>query len=301
MSDDEADPELLELLRKSLGLSISPNAPPETKVLESAQYIYDNAIDVALDMRGCKSAAQRILSSMREKGYSTSAWSSHTLHPRSKDEFALNFIFTMDLLNFSFWADEGDLQFSVFYRGERRTGYWSLLACLWRALEEGIPITSPSYWHPEAGFSDDVLRNVFRSTTGEPIPMLSERISVLREASVVLFQHFDMSVVNLIQRANHSAARLVNMLADYFPNFRDECRFEGKKVRLLKRAQIFAADLWAAFEGQSYGEFNDIDKITMFAGTSPSPSPSYLPNIPSQITVSLKPSILLAASFTPHL
>lgn len=25
------------------------------------------------------------------------------------------------------------------------------------------------------------------------------------------------------------------------------------------------ADLWAAFDGESYGEFNDIDKITMFA------------------------------------
>jgi hypothetical protein len=37
-------------------------------------------------------------------------------------------------------------------------------------------------------------------------------------------------------------------------------------VRFLKRAQIFVADLWAAFDGEGYGEFNDIDKITMFAG-----------------------------------
>jgi hypothetical protein len=26
------------------------------------------------------------------------------------------------------------------------------------------------------------------------------------------------------------------------------------------------ADLWACFDGESYGEFHDIDKITMFAG-----------------------------------
>jgi hypothetical protein len=37
-------------------------------------------------------------------------------------------------------------------------------------------------------------------------------------------------------------------------------------VRFLKRAQIFVADLWAAFDGESYGEFDDIDKITIFAG-----------------------------------
>lgn len=43
-------------------------------------------------------------------------------------------------------------------------------------------------------------------------------------------------------------------------------RFEGRKnVRLLKRAQILVADLWACFDGFDYGEFYDIDKITMFA------------------------------------
>ena len=42
--------------------------------------------------------------------------------------------------------------------------------------------------------------------------------------------------------------------------------FENRqKVRFLKRAQICVADLWAAFDGQSFGQFDDIDKITMFA------------------------------------
>ena len=57
----------------------------------------------------------------------------------------------------------------------------------------------------------------------------------------------------------------MNLLASKFPCFRDEGTFERKKVRFLKRAQILVADLWAAFDGASYGEFHDIDKITMFA------------------------------------
>lgn len=80
-------------------------------------------------------------------------------------------------------------------------------------------------------------------------------------------QEFDSSVVTLIEDANNSAAGLVNLLTEKFNCFRDEGTFENKKVRFLKRAQIFVADLWAAFEGEGYGEFNDIDKITMFAGT----------------------------------
>lgn len=59
----------------------------------------------------------------------------------------------------------------------------------------------------------------------------------------------------------------MNLLAKDFECFRDEHRFEGRRkpIRLLKRAQILVADIWACFEGEGYGEFRDIDKITMFA------------------------------------
>lgn len=139
MSDDEADQELLELLRQSLGIGIPDvNAPAETKVLESAEYIYDNSIDVALDSKGCKAAANAIWTSMQEKRYSTRSWSKHELHPKTKDDSTVDFIFTMDLLNFCFWSEKGsDERFAVEYKGKRWTGYWSLVAALQRALDEG--------------------------------------------------------------------------------------------------------------------------------------------------------------------
>ena len=56
-------------------------------------------------MAGTKSAALSIYSMMQERGYSTEAWSSHELHPKASEGFSdvdiVNFIFTMDLLNFS--------------------------------------------------------------------------------------------------------------------------------------------------------------------------------------------------------
>jgi hypothetical protein len=55
-------------------------------------------------------------------------------------------------------------------------------------------------------------------------------------------------------------------LAENFTCFNDVVSFENRRyVRFYKRAQICVADLWAAFEGESFGEFEDIDKITMFA------------------------------------
>ncbi len=78
----------------------------------------------------------------------------------------------------------------------------------------------------------------------------------------------DRSVIRLIEKADRSAGKLVNLLAKHFPSFRDEARFEGQRVRFYKRAQIFVADLWAAFNGTGYGEFHDIGHLTMFAGKS---------------------------------
>lgn len=267
MSEDEADEDLLALLRESLGLNgKSFPEPPRTRVLENAEYVCDHSIDVALNYRGSKAAASIIWNLMQEKKYSFKAWSEHELHPKPKDASTVHFIFTMDLLNFSFWSDKSspDESFAVEFRGRLYTGYWGLVAVLQRALEEGITITDPAYWIADE-CTDEILRHVFRSATVGQMPLLDERISCLREVGRILHDDFGGSFLSCIDKANGSAAALVNLVVESFPCFKDEARFEGKLVRFYKRAQILAADLWACFEGESYGKFHDIDTITMFA------------------------------------
>ncbi|KAK5060104.1 hypothetical protein LTR84_009988 [Exophiala bonariae] len=269
MSDDEADPELLELLRQSLGLGPgSSTAPPTTGVLKSAEYIYDNSIDVAISTAGTKAAAETIWLLMQQKSYSTQTWSEHELHPQAKDEATVNFIFTMNLLNFSFWSElPPEERFAVEYKDQRWTGYWSLVAALQRALDEGYAITTPDFWQDLDACPDSTLAHIFRSATAEPIPLLNERIAILREAGTILYNDFGCRPINIISHANQSAASLVNLLVESFPNFRDTATFHGKPVKLYKRAQILVADLWACFNGTSYGSFTDMDSgaLTMFA------------------------------------
>lgn len=150
MSDDEVDLELLAILRQHLqGVSIK-DEEPETGVLADAEYVYDHGIDVAIDMRSTKRAAETIYAQMQEKSYSTSTWSSHELHPKAKDEATAAFIFTMDLLNFSFWSElPDDERFAIEYKGKRWTGYWSLVAAIQRALEEGWrPLSTTTKVYP---------------------------------------------------------------------------------------------------------------------------------------------------------
>jgi hypothetical protein len=134
---------------------------------------------------------------MEEHPYDTSTWSTHELHPKSKSIKTVEWIFLIDLLNFSFFSDETDPErkYFVMYKGEKYTGYWSLCAAVNRALAAGIPITSPRFW-VEA--DDGALRDIFSGDGIEEMPMLyghtekcvdivsDERIACLREAGQIL-------------------------------------------------------------------------------------------------------------------
>ena len=98
------------------------------------------------------------------------------------------------------------------------------------------------------------------------MPLLSDRLSLLRTASPILSDP-ETSPTSLIQSANHSAARLVNALVSHLPShFSDTAPYRSRHISFHKRAQILVADLWACFNGASYGRFDDIDSaLTMFA------------------------------------
>ncbi|KAK9455207.1 hypothetical protein V1511DRAFT_488070 [Dipodascopsis uninucleata] len=245
----------------------------ETGVLESAKFIYENSEDVRISKEGCEEAANVIYDAIEAEYYSTETWSNHLLNPKEKNGSTIDWIFLVDLLNFSFWSDydlkdtgkSDTKRYSVKWDGHNWTGYWSLCALVNRALAEGIPITSPSFWVDQEKCTDELLCYVFRSNNLEKIPMEKERISCIREAGEVLTKKFGGSFKNCIERANNSAVELVTIIVENFPCFRDENEYKGRIVKFYKRAQILVSDVWACFNQESYGKFYDIDKISMFA------------------------------------
>ena len=49
------------------------------------------------------------------------------------------------------------------------------------------------------------------------------------------------------------------------PYFNDVASYDGEDVLFFKRAQIIAADLSLAFRGRTWGYFEDLDQMTIFA------------------------------------
>uniref|UniRef100_A0A1E1VZE1 Queuosine 5'-phosphate N-glycosylase/hydrolase n=2 Tax=Pectinophora gossypiella TaxID=13191 RepID=A0A1E1VZE1_PECGO len=97
------------------------------------------------------------------------------------------------------------------------------------------------------------------------IPLFEKRISVLHEVGGILLKQYNGTFQTCLKMADKSAVKLLEIIVDNFPCFRDEAVYEGKTVSLYKRAQILVADLWNFFGGKGWGEFTDIDKMTMFA------------------------------------
>lgn len=55
---------------------------------------------------------------------------------------ALNWVFVVDTLNFSFWPETDSEQCEVTYKGTTYTGYMTLCAAITRAMDEGMAAVS---------------------------------------------------------------------------------------------------------------------------------------------------------------
>ncbi|KAL2918505.1 hypothetical protein HK105_201906 [Polyrhizophydium stewartii] len=236
-------------------------------VRESAAFIAGRAASVRINHERLSAAADALLGAMSAVAFSTAEWSKHTLHPKTKDESTVDWIFLIDLLNFSFWHERSTRQrFTVEIDGETYKGYWTLCACIQRALRQDIPITSPAFW---VSASDEQLRSAFQPTDPalcDEIPMLDTRIDMLRRAGAILVKDFCGRFVNCLRQAEHSAQRLMEIVVRHFGDlFEDAAEYGGRRVVFSKRLQILVADIWACFNGEGLGRFDDISTITMFA------------------------------------
>ncbi|XP_048187297.1 queuosine salvage protein [Perognathus longimembris pacificus] len=230
---------------------------------ESARFIAENSRDVCIDGGGVRSVAELLLARAAGPELRMDGWKAlHELNPKAADEAAVNWVFVVDTLNFSFWSEQDERRYLVKYGGKTYSGYWSLCAAINRAQDEGIPITSASYY---ATVTLDQVRNIFRSDSDVPMPLIEERYRILNETGKILLEKFGGSFLNCVRRSEKSAQKLMYLVVESFPSYRDVTQYEGKRISFYKRAQILVADTWSVLEGKGDGCFEDISSITMFA------------------------------------
>lgn len=216
-------------------------------ILPSTQYVVEQSQHVAIN--------DDAIHKMLLNGYVNGIDWHPELHVVDPD-----WIFVLDALNFCFWEDRGQPKWSIMYDGQRLSGYWALAGSLKRAYEDGTPLTNAEFL---TTISSKTVERIFEGE--QQIPLLQKRVDHLREIGRMLLQKYDGTFVNLLERTRHSAIALVQEVVSNFPCFNDMALYRGQPVYFYKRAQLLAADLYGAFEGQGYGQFLDLDQLTIFA------------------------------------
>jgi hypothetical protein len=157
-------------------------------------------------------------------------------HYAGPPERTLRYLLVLDTINFSFWAPPG-------WSGEKR-GYREVAAALRQVFEAGDDLATPSALQ-------ELTPARLEGLLGGPLPILDERAAALRELGRHGFE-------GLVQP---TAAATARTLAERLASYRDVAVYEGRRVPILKRAQIAAADL----HGAGVRTFPDLAALTCFA------------------------------------
>ncbi|KAJ0097011.1 hypothetical protein Patl1_28544 [Pistacia atlantica] len=216
------------------------------EVRSSSAWVATHSSHVVVDSTGIEKVVENIKDSIPKV-----EWDYEGIHYFDNGPLTVQYLFVLDALNFCFWPGK------TLYKD---LNYDHLASGLKAALQ-----------NDKSAFDADRLQKYNGSQLREllkwprPLPLEDERVRLLHEVGLELERNFGGKASNLVELSGKSAVKLVSLVTRHFPGFRDHSVYKGHQVFLYKRAQIFAADIWGAFKGQGYGEFNDIGAITMFA------------------------------------
>lgn len=174
------------------------------------------------------------------------------------DERKAMLMAVFNAISFSYW---GDPYWNVEYKGKKYTrGSWSLIACIFRAIEEERDVLDPSYL---SKISKNDLAKILRGNTD--IPLIEERVKILNELGSKLIIECDGKFSNLIKKAGGDAVSLLNLILKTFPSFQDHEFYKSKKVFFQKRAQALTEGIYSIFEGKGLGNLKNVEALTACA------------------------------------
>ncbi|XP_043792103.1 queuosine salvage protein isoform X2 [Apis laboriosa] len=225
---------------------------------DSAKFINLYSKNVFIENEGVKNVAYAVLKGFKDGKISVNNFSQCQFHPSPEDPKAVDWIFILNTLNYSFWNEKNCPKWTV----NNQTGYFALCAAIKRAINEGKPIVDPKYY---SQITRSEAEYIFRGDTETNIPLLDERVKCLRDAGKVLLEKYQGTFVNCVKLSSHSAQNLLRCIVKEFESYQDEADYKIHRVSFYKRAQILVGDIWACFKGEGIGEFWDIDYLTMFA------------------------------------
>jgi hypothetical protein len=166
-------------------------------------------------------------------------------------EDTVAFVVALDAVNF------GSGWFPVLRKRPGMSGYHTVASIV---RERGAPtaawLATVTPAHCASMFEQD--------PASEAMELMTRFATAWNQLGRLLLADYDGSAVALVEDAEHSADRLLQLLRAA-PYFEDRRKYRGIDVAFYKRAQIVSADLDLALGGKGPGRFDDLDRLTLFA------------------------------------
>ena len=166
------------------------------------------------------------------------------------------FILTLDSVNF------GSGYFPHLQKRPGMSGYFTVASALNDYFKNHGPVSA---YQLRNTTMEDCAKIFGQDLNNPPVKELMQHFcKALNDLGRYLLENFGGRFDNLVAFANASVDRFVEILIK-MPYFNDVESYDNFNVPFYKRAQLAAADLALAFNGNGWGHFNDLDKLTIFA------------------------------------
>ncbi|KAI1733194.1 putative queuosine, q, salvage protein family domain-containing protein [Ditylenchus destructor] len=135
---------------------------------ESGVLIAKNATHIKINDDGVRKVANMIHDSVKSGEIASTDYEYFDVHTKASDREAVDWIFFMDVINFSFWTEHDDKWWLVSYKCDDEnkggySGYFASCACANRALDSGIPLTTAEFM---ATVTEEKLAEIFTADNG---------------------------------------------------------------------------------------------------------------------------------------
>ena len=177
-------------------------------------------------------------------------------HYLGKEEKTVAFLLTLDSINF------GSGYFPHLHKHPGMSGYFSIASSLNDVYKSHGCLSAVDLDR----ITVEKCTRIFGQDPGNQIirELMQHFTTALNDLGRCLLDCFNGNFTALVDAAESSAGRLVQLLKK-MPYFNDVGVYNGIEVPFYKRAQITVADLKVAFKGRRWGQFNDLDHLTIFA------------------------------------
>jgi hypothetical protein len=221
------------------------------QIRERCQWVAEQATHVQIDQERLAAYAESIpVESLTKSGDDPGR------QALGDAEATASFVVSLDAINF------GSGWFPTIRKRSGMSGYHTIATSLREYVTDTGPLTAERLTMMDRATCCAIFG---QDDDDSPAAELMELFaSAFCDLGAFLLEHYEGSVLSLIDHADDSAERLVGILGE-MPFFHDVSEYRGSDVPFYKRAQITSLDLSMAFDGRGPGHFVDLDRLTMFA------------------------------------